>query len=330
MKELLLQLYEGHTLSQSEAYDALAKISGGEVNTHQIASMLTVYNMRNITVDELLGFRSCLLDLRKKINFDDFDTVDLCGTGGDGKHTFNISTLASFVVAGAGYKVAKHGNYAVSSLSGSSNVLEGLGYKFTNEEDQLKLQLEKAGICFMHAPLFHPALKGVGPIRRDLGVKTFFNMLGPLVNPAQPKHQMVGVYALHLASLYKYVHLHLDKSFCIVYDLAGYDEISLTNEAKLITNRGTHVVSPQSLGLPQTSAMDISGGNSLEESKNIFLDIISGKGSESQNNVVIVNAAFAIKTFKPEMTDQEAIELAKDSLINKKALEVLNKLINIK
>jgi anthranilate phosphoribosyltransferase len=327
MKSLLNKLYEGYILSRTEAFEMLNRISAGEFNTHQIASLLTVFNMRDITVEELSGFRACLLDLRVKINFDDFETVDLCGTGGDGKHTFNISTLASFIVAGAGYKVAKHGNYAVSSLSGSSNVLEGIGYKFTNDESVLRKQLDLSGICFMHAPLFHPALKGVGPIRRDLGVKTFFNMLGPLVNPAQPKHQLVGVYNLKLAQLYKHAFLELDKNFAIVYDLGGYDEISLTSNAKVITNHGTEILYSSDFEMKMISENEIAGGNSIEESKDIFIEIINNRGTEAQAHVAIANAALAIRTFDDQISLSDAVEQAKSSLRERKALNVLNHLI---
>ncbi|MFZ1788541.1 MAG: anthranilate phosphoribosyltransferase, partial [Saprospiraceae bacterium] len=215
MKEILAKLFDHQTLSESEAYETLNQFSQEAFNASQMASFLTVYNMRDITNEELAGFRNALIDLCIKVDLGGEETVDLCGTGGDGKHTFNISTLSSFIVAGAGYKVTKHGNYGVSSISGSSNVLEHLGYTFTNDSDVLKKQLEKSGICFMHAPLFHPALKGVGPIRRELGMKTFFNMLGPLVNPAQPKQQLVGVFNLKLSNLYKFLHESLEKSYAI-------------------------------------------------------------------------------------------------------------------
>ena len=329
MKSILIRLYEGDMLNRQEAYQLLLSISKEEINPYQIASLLTVYNLRPISVAELDGYRSCLLDLMLPVNFDDFESVDLCGTGGDGKHTFNISTLASFIVAGAGYKVAKHGNYGVSSISGSSNVLEALGYKFTNDEDTLKKQIDEAGICFMHAPLFHPALKSVGPIRKELGVKTFFNMLGPLVNPAQPKQQLAGVFSLELAELYKHLHIHLDKSYSIVYDLNGYDEISLTGNAKIITNRGADIVTPTHFNAQKIQAEDISGGNSVEDSKNIFVNILQNKGTKAQNEVVISNAALAIRCFNPDMSLYEAVAEAKESLLSGKALKKLSKLIEL-
>ena len=264
-----------------------------------------------------------------KIDFGDHETVDLCGTGGDGKHTFNISTLASFIVAGAGYKVAKHGNYGVSSISGSSNVLEALGYKFTNDNYTLLRQLEGAGICFMHAPLFHPALKSVGPIRRELGVKTFFNMLGPLVNPAQPKQQLAGVFSLELQELYKHLHIHLNKSYSIVYDLNGYDEISLTGNAKIISNSGTEILTPGHFEAQKIAAEDIAGGSSVAENKDIFVQILENKGTEAQNNVVISNAALAIQCFNPEKSLADVVAEARESLTSGKALSKLNKLIEL-
>lgn len=329
MKSILTRLYEGDTLNKEESYVLLKSISNGEINPYQIASLLTVYNVRPITVAELDGYRSCLIELMNVIDLSHVESVDLCGTGGDGKHTFNISTLASFIVAGAGYKVAKHGNYGVSSISGSSNVLESLGYKFTNEQDMLRKQIDTAGICFMHAPLFHPALKSVGPIRKELGVKTFFNMLGPLVNPAQPNQQLVGVFSLELTELYKHLHLHLDKSYTIVYDLNGYDEISLTGNAKVINNKGTEILTPEDFNADKITESQISGGNSVEDSKNIFVTILQNKGTKAQNDVVISNAALAIRCFDPNMSLAEAVHIARESLTSGKALKSLTQLIEL-
>ena len=237
MKQILNRLINQEKITKREAKDVLVNISKGDYNTSQIASFLTVYMMRSVSVDELDGFKEALLELCLAIDLSDYNTIDLCGTGGDGKDTFNISTLASFVTAGAGVKVAKHGNYGVSSTCGSSNVLEFLGVKFTNKQDQLEKSMDKAGICILHAPLFHPAMKNVAPIRRELGVKTFFNMLGPMVNPSFPKNQIVGVFNLELARMYGYLYQNTDKNYAILHDLSGYDEISLTNNTKLITNK---------------------------------------------------------------------------------------------
>ena len=327
MKEILNRLYQWHSLSEVEAYDILTEISKGTYNNSEIASFLTVYNMRTIKVEELAGFRKALIDLCLKVDFDGLETVDLCGTGGDGKNTFNISTLASFIVAGAGYKVAKHGNYGVSSVSGSSNVLEYLGYKFSNNQDVLKKQIEDSNICFMHAPLFHPALKGVGSIRRELGVKTFFNILGPLVNPSQPRQQLVGVFNLQLASLYNSLYLNLNKNYTIVHALDGYDEVSLTGDVKVINSKGSQIFSPTHFGLSQLNASDIFGGDTVEKAGRIFLEILELNGTKQQMEVVIANAALAIQCFKPNTSIFDCIEEAKESLVSKRALNSLKALI---
>lgn len=329
MKQILSRLFDYDTLTESEAYDSLNRLSAGEYNIAQMTSFLTVFNMRDITVNELKGFRQALLDLCVKLQISGEDTVDLCGTGGDGKHTFNISTLASFIVAGAGYRVTKHGNYGVSSVSGSSNVLEKLGYAFTNDNDVLERQVNEAGICFMHAPLFHPAMKGVGPIRRELGMKTFFNMLGPLVNPVQPKQQLVGVFNLKLSYLYKQLHEQLNKNFAIVYGLDGFDEVSLTDTTKCSTNSGVEMLNAASFGYTPIDLAEIAGGNSVEEAAGIFETIIKGAGSDAQNKVVCANAALAIKCFEPKSTLLQCVAKAEDSLHNRLAHRALEKLLTI-
>ncbi|MCL4151898.1 UNVERIFIED_CONTAM: hypothetical protein GTU68_064024 [Idotea baltica] len=325
MKQLLNRLINHETISKEEAKNALVNISKGEYNPSQIASFLTVYMMRSITVEELEGFRDALLDLCLAVDFSDYNTIDLCGTGGDGKNTFNISTLSSFVAAGAGIHVTKHGNYGVSSVSGSSNVMEFLGIKFSNEKDFLRRSIEETGICVLHAPLFHPAMKNVAPIRKALGVKTFFNMLGPMVNPAFPKNQLVGVFNLELARMYSYLYQNTDKNFTILHALDGYDEISLTGATKAITNHTEMMLSPDDFGVTQITQEEIFGGNSIEASANIFMDVISGKGTEAQNNVVCANAGMAIATVK-NLQPKEGFQLAKESLLTGKGLETLNKL----
>ncbi len=325
MKAIINRLINYEKISKAEAKEVLVNISKGIYNNSQIASFLTVYMMRSISVEELDGFREALLELCLPINLSDFDTVDLCGTGGDGKNTFNISTLASFVTAGAGVKVAKHGNYGVSSSCGSSNVLEFLGIKFTNEESKLQREIDQAGICFLHAPLFHPAMKNVGPIRRELGVKTFFNMLGPMVNPSFPKNQMVGVFNLELARMYSYLYQNTDKNYAILHDLAGYDEISLTGKTKVITNFEDKVVQPDNLNLSQLNADDIYGGTTVRESAEIFVNILNGSGSQAQNNVVCANAGLAIATVN-KVSHQEGFYLAQDALLGKKAQASFKKL----
>lgn len=325
MKNILNRLINHEKLSTEEAKNVLCNISNGMYNENQIASFLTVFMMRSITVQELEGFRDALLELCLAVDLNDYNTVDLCGTGGDGKDTFNISTLSSFVTAGAGIHVAKHGNYGVSSSCGSSNVLESLGVKFSNENDFLKKCMDEAGICILHAPLFHPAMKNVAPIRKSLGVKTFFNMLGPMVNPSFPKNQMVGVFNLELARLYGYLYQNTDKNFTILHALDGYDEISLTCPTKVHTNNTETMLTAESFGVSRLNEKDIAGGDSIESSAKIFMNVISGKGTEAQNNVVCANAGMAIATVK-QIEPIQGFELAKESLLGGKALERLNKL----
>ncbi|GGK41824.1 MULTISPECIES: anthranilate phosphoribosyltransferase [Flavobacteriaceae] len=328
MKKILNKLFEQQQLTKAEAKEVLIQMANEKYNASQMASFLTVYLMRPISVKELAGFREALLELAVKIDLSEFNTIDLCGTGGDGKNTFNISTLTSFIVAGTGNKVAKHGNYGVSSVSGSSNMLEYLGYNFTNNEDALKKQIDKANICFLHAPLFHPAMKAVGPIRRELGVKTFFNMLGPLVNPSNPQNQLVGVFNLEVARIYNYLLQETSKNYGIVFSLDGYDEISLTSNFKLFTKGYEQLVSPQDLGLKRLEQSEIFGGDTVEEAAKIFVSILDGKGTEAQNNAVLANAAYALKTFDTNKSFETAFEEAKDSLLGLKAKGSLSKLIS--
>ena len=328
MKATLNFLFEQKTLSKEQAYRILLNITKGEFNNSQIASFLTVFLMRTVTVEELEGFRDALMELCLPINFSDFETIDLCGTGGDAKNTFNISTLSSFVVAAAGIKVAKHGNYGVSSVSGSSNVMEYMGYKFTNDESVLKKQLDKAGICFMHAPLFHPAMKTVAPIRKELGVKTFFNMLGPLVNPSLPKYQLTGVFSLELVRIYNYMLQKTDRRFVIVHSLDGYDEISLTDKFKMISREREQLLQPADIGMNKLRQEDLFGGDTIEESAQLFKKIISGEGTKAQNDVVAANAGMAIYCVNSHRSMEECIGLAHEMLISGKAKESFTKLVH--
>lgn len=328
MKTILNRLINHELLSKEEAKTVLVNISNASYNPSQIASFLTVYMMRNITIDELAGFREALLELCIPINLKAYNTIDLCGTGGDGKDTFNISTLASFVTAGAGIKVAKHGNYGVSSISGSSNVMETLGVRFSNDNDFLEKCIDEAGICILHAPLFHPAMKNVAPIRKELAVKTFFNMLGPMVNPSFPKNQVVGVFNLELARMYGYLYQNTQTNFTILHSLDGYDEISLTGNTKTISNTMEGMLKPEDFGVQQLSASDIQGGNSIESSAQMFIDIISGKGTEGQNNVVCANAGMAIATVN-HLSPKQGFEIAKESLLSGKGFTALKKLQQI-
>ncbi len=327
MKNTLNTLFEHQELSEKEAYKILTRIGKGEFNPSQIAAFLTVYLMRNISVNELKGFRNALLDLCLKIDLSDFNTIDVCGTGGDGKDTFNISTLSAFVIAGAGYKVAKHGNYGVSSSCGSSNVLEYLGYKFTNDETILKKQIDEANFCMMHAPLFHPAMKNVGPIRRELGIKTFFNMLGPLVNPSFPQNQLVGVFNLEVARIYNYLIQDSEKKYTILHSLDGYDEISLTGKFKAFSNEGEALLSPEDIGFKTHKQSDIYGGSTVKSSAKIFVEILKNNCTAAQKNVVLANASFAIRNFEPTKTLAECTAIAKESIDSGNAYQVLQKIV---
>lgn len=325
MKETLNKLINHDILAKEDAKRILVNIAKGDYNSSQIASFLTVYMMRSITIDELEGFRDALLELCLAIDLSAYNPVDLCGTGGDGKDTFNISTLASFVTAGAGVKVTKHGNYGVSSKCGSSNVMEFLGIKFSNNPEFLERSIDEAGICVLHAPLFHPAMKNVAPIRKELGVKTFFNMLGPMVNPAFPKNQIVGVFNLELARMYGYLYQNTDKNFTVLHALDGYDEISLTGDTKTISNHSEGMLKPSDFGVDTILQSEIVGGDSIQESAQIFIDILQGKGTEAQNNVVCANAGVAIATVK-NIEPKAGFELAKESLLSGKGREALKKL----
>lgn len=328
MKKILQYLFEYKTLSKEKAKEILVNISQGVYNESEIASFITVYLIRSITIEELQGFRDALLELCVRVDLCDHEVMDIVGTGGDGKNTFNISTLSCFIVAGTGNKVAKHGNYGATSISGASNVMEQLGYRFKNNSEALKKEIEEANICFLHAPLFHPALKVVGPIRKNLGVRTFFNMLGPMVNPAFPKYQLIGVYNLEMARIYNYLLQQSGSNFTIIHSLDGYDEISLTNDTKVITNKGEKIMSPEMLGKKLVSPQDIYGGNTPEEAGHIFLDILKGKGTWSQNAVVLANSAIALQCTGKYKSYDECYQLAVDSLESGKAYQSLQKLIN--
>lgn len=328
MKEILNRLINHDILSKEDARQVLVNIANGVYNPSQISAFLTVYMMRSITIEELEGFRDALLELCLAVDLAEFDPVDLCGTGGDGKDTFNISTLASFITAGAGIPVTKHGNYGVSSKCGSSNVMEFLGIKFSSDPDFLRRSIDKAGICVLHAPLFHPAMKNVAPIRRELGVKTFFNMLGPMVNPAFPRNQMVGVFSLELARMYGYLYQNTDKNFTILHALDGYDEISLTGNTKTISNEREAMLTPEDFGVDLVHASEIAGGEDIPASARIFMDILQGKGSQAQNHVVCANAGVAIATVR-NCSPREGFELASESLLEGKGLAALKTLQDI-
>lgn len=327
MKKILQYLFEHKSLSRDRAKEVLINMSGGTYNESEMTAFITVYLMRSITIAELEGFRDALLELCKKVDLDGNAVMDIVGTGGDGKNTFNISTLACFIVAGTGQKVAKHGNYGATSISGASNVMEKMGYRFKTENDALKKEVDQANICFLHAPVFHPALKTVGPIRKNLGVRTFFNMLGPMVNPASPAFQLVGVYNLEMARIYNYLLQQTGSAFTIIHGLDGYDEISLTNDTKVITAEGEKIMTPEQLGKRMVDAEDIKGGNTVDESAKLFLSILKGKGSWAQNAVVLANAAMALHCTGNYKTYNDAYYAAVESLESGKANQCLEKLI---
>ena len=325
MKVLLNRLINHESISANEAKQILISISKGDYNQAQIASFLTVYMMRSITVAELQGFRDALLELCIAVDLKNYNPIDLCGTGGDGKNTFNISTLSSFVTAGSGVPVAKHGNYGVSSACGSSNVLEHLKVPFTNNEDALKTMLDKAGFCMMHAPLFHPAMANVAPIRKGMQVRSFFNMLGPIVNPSNPRNQVLGVFNLELARLYHYLFQKTDQNFTVLYALEGYDEISLTGPTKVLSNDREQILTPADFGVKTVRPDEISGGENVASSAEIFMNVIQNKGTKAQTNVVCANAGMAIATAL-QSTPQDGFEIAKESLLSGKAFEALKNL----
>jgi anthranilate phosphoribosyltransferase len=327
MKETLQYLFDHKTLGKEDAKLILRNMAEGVYNDSEIAAFISVYLMRSITVEELSGFRDALLELCTPVDLSEFNTIDVCGTGGDEKNTFNISTLTSFVVAGAGEKVAKHGNYSVSSACGSSNVLEYYGYSFSSDNERLKREMDRYNICFLHAPLFNPAMKNVAPVRRSLRIKTFFNMLGPMVNPAFPKNQLVGVFSLDVARLYNYLYQESEKQYCIIHSLDGYDEISLTGRFKALTRQTERTFVPADLGLTQVTPSDIYGGSSVEEAAAVFLKILEGEGSHAQNDVVVANAAFSLYCMDESRGIEICLERARDSLKSGSALGTFKNLV---
>ena len=329
MKNILYKLFEHQYLGRDEAREILQNITKGKYNDSQIASLITVFLMRNITVEELCGFRDALLEMRTPVDFNGYSPIDIVGTGGDGKNTFNISTSACFVVAGAGYPVVKHGNYGATSVSGASNVMEQHGVKFTTDMDILHKSMDECNIAYLHAPLFNPAMKAVAPVRKSLAVRTFFNMLGPLVNPVLPKYQMLGVYNLPLLRLYCYTYQESDSQFTVVHSLDGYDEISLTGEFKIASNGNEKIYTPESIGFKRYKESDLDGGETPEEAARIFDNVLNNTATNAQKDVVTVNAAFAIKTISPEKSIEECIAMANDSLESGKALSTFNKFLEI-
>jgi len=327
MKKIFTKLFNHEKLSAAEAKQILVNISESKYNDAQVAVFMGVYMMRSVSVEELKGFRDALLELCLPFDIEGIQSTDMCGTGGDGKNTFNISTTSSFVVAGAGYKVTKHGNYGVSSICGSSNVLEHIGFKFSADTDLLKRQLDKTNICFIHAPLFHPAMKAVAHIRKRLGVKTFFNMLGPLVNPARPTHQTVGVFNIELARLYQYLLENENIEYNVLHALDGYDEISLTGESLRIDNRGETIIDASDFNTMQLSPESIHGGTTIKQSAKILMDVLTDEATEAQKSVVLCNSAVAIQAFERDKSITDCYMIAKESIESGAANKALHQLL---
>lgn len=329
MKQILYKLFEHQYLGRDEARTILQNIAQGKYNDAQVASLITVFLMRNISVEELCGFRDALLEMRVPVDLDEYAPIDIVGTGGDGKNTFNISTAACFTVAGAGFPVVKHGNYGATSVSGASNVMEQHGVKFSSDPDRLRRSMDACNLAYLHAPLFNPALKAVAPVRKALAVRTFFNMLGPLVNPVIPKYQLLGVYNLPLLRLYTYTYQESKTRFAVVHSLDGYDEISLTDEFKVATCGNEKIYTPESLGFARYSESDLDGGQAVEDAARIFDNVMEGSATPAQKEVVIVNAAFAINVICPDKSLEECITLARESLDSGKALATLKKFVEV-
>jgi len=329
MKQILNQLFNHQSLTRQEAAEVMTNIAAGKYNDAQIAAFITVYLMRSIELEEVIGFRNALLELALPMDLSEFDALDIVGTGGDGKNTFNISTCSCFTVAGAGYKVAKHGNYGATSVSGASNVLEYFGAKFTTDVDTIKKVLDVAGFAYLHAPLFNPAMKNVAPVRKNLGVRTFFNVLGPLISPVRPQYQCLGVYNLKMMRLYNYIYQNLGVQYSIVHSLDGYDEVSLTDTFKVQSNMGEFVYTPEKIGFKRLAQEELWGGESVDDAAKIFMNVLENKATEAQRNAVVVNSAFAIQTRTPMKPLEQCIAEAEHSLAGGHAKEAFVKFLEV-
>lgn len=329
MKQILNRLFDHQSLTRAEAAEVMTNIAAGIYNESQIAAFISVYLMRSIELDEVIGFRDALLNMAIPMNLSDFEPLDIVGTGGDGKNTFNISTCSCFAVAGAGYTVAKHGNYGATSVSGSSNVLEYYGAKFTIDQNIIKRSLDEAGFAYLHAPFCNPAMKNVAPVRKSLGVRTFFNVLGPLISPVQPHYQCLGVYNLKMMRLYNYIYQNLGCQYSIVHSLDGYDEISLTDTCKIVNNSGEFVFSPEELGFPKVEQSALSGGNTVDDAAKIFMNILDNKGTAAHRNAVVINSAIAIQTRCPQKPLEQCKAEALESLESGMAKKVFGKFVEI-
>ncbi len=329
MKAILEKLFNHEVLTRGEAKELLINISQEKYKDSQIAALLTVYRMRDITVDEIVGYREALMQSQNPLDFSAFKPIDIVGTGGDGKNTFNISTCSCFVVAGAGYKVAKHGNYGATSVSGASNVIELHGVKFTSDHSQLTRSIEECGMAYMHAPFFTPAMMAVGPVRKSLQFKTIFNLLGPLVNPCRPQNQLLGTADLTQMRLYTNVYQTLDINYGVVNSLDGYDEISLTGDFKVATNSTEKIYTPDSYNFKRVQMNEIFGGQTAEEAKAIFDNVLMDKATEAQKNVVIANAGFAIHIINQQKSVEDCMAEARESIESGRALATLKKFVEL-
>jgi len=329
MKQILYRLFEHQFLGRDEAREILQNMVAGKYTEAQIASLITVFLMRSISIEELSGFQDALLEMRVKVDLNEFDPIDIVGTGGDGKNTFNVSTASCFVVAGAGYKVAKHGNYGATSVSGASNVMEHHGVKFSTDPERLKRSIDESNMAYLHAPIFNPALKAVAGVRKSLGVRNFFNMLGPLVNPAKPKNQLLGVFNLPLLRLYSYSFQQSGNRFAVVHSLDGYDEISLTDSFKVISSQNEHIYTPEEIGFTRNLEADLFGGETVEQASAIFDSVLNGTATAQQINCVLANAAFAIRVLCPEKSIAFCIEEARESLVSGKAMQKFRKFVEL-
>ena len=329
MKKYLIQIIEGETLTREQTHDIMLRITEQAFNDSQIAALLMALQARGVTVDELLGFRDGLLETGKRIDLSDYNTLDIVGTGGDGKNTFNISTCSAFVIAGAGYKVTKHGNGASTSVSGASTVLEAHGAKFSADPDVLRRSLEQAGICYFHAPLFAYGMKFVGPVRRALAIPTCFNLLGPLVNPCQPRNSLHGTATQAQQRLYVRAHQKIGDNYGVVTSYDGYDEISLTSGFKLVTPNFEKVFTPKDLGLNYIEPKDIFGGVSASTAADIFDAVLQGTSTPEQKSVVLANAACGITIIDRNLSVEESIELCRESLDSGRALSAFRTFLQI-
>ena len=328
MKDILNRMLNHEELTREDTKDILIGITRSEYPNEQITALLTALQMRGITVDELLGFRDGILETGVPVPLDCDRYIDVVGTGGDRKNTFNISTTSCFVIAGAGYKVAKHGNYAATSTSGASNVIANHGVKFTDDIDKLNRCINECGIVYLHAQLFAKAMKFVGPIRKALQFPTCFNLLGPIVNPSKPQCQLLGVANLDQMRLYNNVYQKIGIDYGIVNSIDGYDEISLTGDFKVTTNNYERIFKPSDLGFGITKPEELRAGADEKEAKEIFDNVLANTALPAQKNVVLANAAFGIQVLEKGKKDiEECVEIARESIDSGKALDTFKKFV---